>query len=1265
MKTPSNENIDFDILRASYDENKKWANLEVTIHEIGKANKSLIQNLSKFDLLSTISLLSGLLMVPKLQSHCLRIEVLINLSMVYCKGSKKCNISQVINWFSEIGNSRISYAEDPAEDVFVSLIIGEETDYRLPVGAWESAGFYTQRFIDVVNTMPESGNFEQLKKSTKALLEVSDLICQKSGLSRYDIGSDEKFQAISSGMIPGGKTLSSRVTISMSELDRYNISIEDLEPFILDQKLKKEIKNQVVGDSYLDRFPFIKGKDSNLVSILPSSISVALRGFVIEQIQTMGLGEEFDKVLAGSYAELFSKTPILGGSLNSPVQWIHENDYKWAHYFQKIDAGYFLSIHLFNIPISKYPQGGFKELFHDDGTLTSIIQRSIDGALKYFDNQEEFKEGIILLVGCGWGKGYTTDTLEIDHPKWRLVNISAPDLISLSWLGDMSPSYFWSIQDGHGTIREHGVKIYNPNGLLNLIGWVRRNDGHFVPHSELPEGKITKEKPLFINPPINLNRDIRAESVLKLDKHCSIDNDGRLHVIQRSSPTSYFQSESLGRTYASITDLNTGTLTCVYEGDFKLWGSILAPNISDKNVEYHLWQLITEWLHRIGREFEDRYSNKDNFPLVNVKLNIEFRDRGPGSEDRAKPTVEELESLVTITPDNEQNAMNIIFESGFLDGFRLVNNIAERLIVRGLISGYLKLLGMASSNFEIEEIEKLVVPNDNARSFHLFHGRSFLDYISDSLPKELITVEEVYHARKKIGLGHRIKGFENQTQIEKKEKALKFLHGITDVLIKDIKKTLKKYDLNSTLKRLILNCEKSDAEDTHWRRTGAAVLGLHGINSNTESIFVSQLSKFAGTAITSRVLIEMALCECSGSSDSKLSNIELRELLAATSILIQYGGVSDAIYYNILPPALTISPLGDILFYDELGNKVVQPMLSDVISNKFISEAPRFKKMYDKPEVTESTQDIIDPEFWRIWNEEMGFNIDSARSIIDALETEALNEGVPILQIKRSKFIDIVCSEKIDLKSAESFLNMFTLTKRSKWDKIPNGYHLKEIYPWRYGRKLSFVTRPILQINKEEDPELLVAPNALRNGFMYVFDSAYHGKFNEDYFSTDRMKRDWINKVKEGHTFTSDVSKQLSSTGWEVRENIGLPEILNQKLDKDYGDVDVLAWRKDRNEILAIECKDLSMARNYSEVAAQLSDYQGKELKGKPDKLKKHLNRVGLLSKELVKLQKYTGLSNIVIKSCLIFSGKVPMQYAKIDALNNTLVGDIEFLLSL
>ena len=57
-------------------------------------------------------------------------------------------------------------------------------------------------------------------------------------------------------------------------------------------------------------------------------------------------------------------------------------------------------------------------------------------------------------------------------------------------------------------------------------------------------------------------------------------------------------------------------------------------------------------------------------------------------------------------------------------------------------------------------------------------------------------------------------------------------------------------------------------------------------------------------------------------------DIELSKLIARTALVVRIGGLSDAIYYNALAPELTISPLGDILFRDEFGRVVVEPMIT-------------------------------------------------------------------------------------------------------------------------------------------------------------------------------------------------------------------------------------------------------------------------------------------------------------------------------------------------
>lgn len=262
-------------------------------------------------------------------------------------------------------------------------------------------------------------------------------------------------------------------------------------------------------------------------------------------------------------------------------------------------------------------------------------------------------------------------------------------------------------------------------------------------------------------------------------------------------------------------------------------------------------------------------------------------------------------------------------------------------------------------------------------------------------------------------------------------------------------------------------------------------------------------------------------------------------------------------------------------------------------------------------------------------------------------------------------YLSLVCSDKVHEDTARRFLDQFSLSPRPRWDKPPKGFNGKDIYSWRFGRRLSFVTRPILKVDNSNDPLLFIAPDALRKGFVYVVDGAYHGRFEQTFFHTKEMRDTWWGKAREGHTFNIEVAKALSTAGWQVRENIGLPELLNRKIERDFGDVDVLAWRTDSKEVLIIECKDLSLARNYSEIAALLSDYQGLEVEGEADKLRKHLNRVAILKDNIGQLQRYTGIQEPLIISCLVCSGVVPMQYAKIDALSNTRVGGILDILKL
>ena len=798
----------------------------------------------------------------------------------------------------------------------------------------------------------------------------------------------------------------------------------------------------------------------------------------------------------------------------------------------------------------------------------------------------------------------------------------------------------------------------HPGFFLNLIGWVRRNGGHLVPHEDLPNIVVSAERPLLLTPPLNLLREVRADADKGYDRHRSPDNTGMWHEVQRDSPSPYFDSDSRRRVYASMDDVRRGALTSVYEGALRLWISVSTPNITRKEVTYRLWEMAHEWLHRIGHAVDAELAAAGE--ATSLKVYAVFRDSDLPERVRIKPTPEDLTRVCAIERYGEQNARTVVFGSGFLSGFRIADNVADRLFVGNVVKAYLQVLGLNNDDGPAAAIVDRVVKNRKARHFHLCHSQNFTDYVLDTLPANLIAIDAIDDAAVKIGLGWRVRLRDHDSRIEGREACTRFLAGIVDVLLADITDALAAFDRRTTLRLLVANCEKARAERDHWKRTSAAVLGLHGDTQDTRGRFVEQLSRFAGASAASRTLTEIALCACPSEGGVVCSRIEMSKLIARAALVMRIGGISDAIHYNALAPEITVSPLGDILVRNDFGDLVVKPTLSRIVQGRVLAEAPLQESNYEEPEPLSNTRGRVGEEFWNLWKLEMGFDLDEARRIIGSLEDKGVADHSSILEVRRSDYFGLVCSKLITTDAASRFLNQFTLATRPEWKEVPKGFARKDIYPWRFGRRLSFVARPILEIDNSEDPLLLIGPAALRIGFAYVLDGVRSGRFEQSFFRTKKMRDEWWGRAREGHSFNAAVTETVACAGWNVKQNVGLPELLGRKTGRDMGDVDVLAWKSDRRHVLVIECKDLAVARNYSEIAALLSDYQGQIVDGKGDRLRRHLDRVVLLRQSQEELQRFTGVSEPEVVSCLVCSGVVPMQYAKIEALANTRVGNVE-----
>ena len=196
-------------------------------------------------------------------------------------------------------------------------------------------------------------------------------------------------------------------------------------------------------------------------------------------------------------------------------------------------------------------------------------------------------------------------------------------------------------------------------------------------------------------------------------------------------------------------------------------------------------------------------------------------------------------------------------------------------------------------------------------------------------------------------------------------------------------------------------------------------------------------------------------------------------------------------------------------------------------------------------------------------------------------------------------------------------------------------------YPWSFRRKLSLMSRPLVELDSSEDPLIMVSPSAIRESFGYLMSNSYDATFEERFFDSRTMKR-WIGRCRNrlGNKFNQTVAKQMIELGWEAESDVLVTKLLNSKTEIDYGDVDVLAWSKDLGLVVAVECKDLFFAKTHKEIGNQINEFLGKvNDKGERDRLRKHYDRLEVLTVNISALAKYVGIKDITqVHGVLVFS---------------------------
>lgn len=1038
------------------------------------------------------------------------------------------------------------------------------------------------------------------------------------------------------------KSLSRTITFSQNDLKQLGLSPTELTPFIFNMNFRNQLGNQVIGNSALERCPIVYYAGKWLV-LLPTAISTAVRRHVLEWMSRQGYNENFDQHIVMEYQDFLSKTSLLGSPIikRKILRTEKVASKMLLEIVKLVDEGRYLHIIVIVDSIDGYLSYGILSPDTNIEELSNNLDLRIQKAKSYIRKKEGFKQGLTILVGCSYGRPIAFQQ-PIETPDWWVEFLSAPDLQALSWESEGSPLILWKLIARNRFLNDKGISITNANGLLNLYGWWKETDYFMLP-SKIPfDGKT-----IHILIPTDCLASVRQNIRKRCDMHLLPHPTGKFISVRRNAADSYFPSETDKPLYACIEAAASGVLLGAWIGEKSVWWVEAKPGETQlsKKVIFMVWDAINNWLERAVPMLEQILEKKSNSILL-IVLNF-----SESQQEQADPISEDMfRSCLSVTTDKITETIQIDFRDPFLGGFRNPKNYAERTLIRVIVDGIFKLAGKVSTTEVLDTIVRKIIPNDDARYIHMFEAVNFRDYIQNyDRPKKLF-ISESDEALLKLGLGWLVQERVEGDRFTSPAESVRFLNLVVDAISKRMRLKFHKIDRKDIIEKALRHIEGVEAFKQRWEYSVRAVLALRQDKVSSKAVAIQQIAHCNANNIALRLVIEMALSECPLEGGEMVGELDITPLMVDALCMFNLGGWSDAIKKGVMDPEVRIAPNGDVLSHVGFRDDVIDPLGQQFGLTNIDHASSKYDKHFEPFEPIPTVKGRFPDAFLEAFKAEFGLSVDALRGVREALENLAVEKKKCVFVASKEEIMNY-CN-KSDLTTSETtriVLDRFSLWPRKSWDTTPKGFKHKDWYPWRFGRRLSLIALPLVQLEEGENPRYMVSPGLVGVGIAYTLSKYYEAQVEISECHTKEM-RNWTDNEtnRRGHAFAKQVFEVIQDLGYKALLENKVTAILNKDLDKDYGDMDVLAWKSGGDEVFAIECKDLNFAKTPNEIAEQLNRFSGQILSnGKRDELMKHLDRCDLLRAHAKRVAQKVGLRNsdINIHIVVCFSNPVPMQF--------------------
>lgn len=1191
------------------------------IEGIASRLKKLVRRLEKFSFPIVAQSLAGLLTRPENHVATARIEAIIHLAALTCRGTATPTRPQIREWLNVIAfKDPITQFEDPVEDVFVSNVITWFGNARLFDGNWNDNDHNVQTCLNALSSIIDRPWANDAQRCVIGMLRISDAVAERAGVVRNTLADSRPKQSVN---ITASTVELSAVHVSFSDADiaEMGVSPADLYPFVFQTEHVAALVEETLGHTALERRPLVRHKGQIIVA-LPTAAGAAIRRFVIEQALE---ADDLKALQAAIAEEQVRNVHLLGCSKwgiqtsNMPEPAGLEGVMDSVGVFD--DGGY---VHLIFVAddLAQTAREGLQSIQSIEG----LIDVRVNDLATTLAAKSDYRRGLTLLVHGGIGRGFSVGFSE-PPPGWHHLCLPISDFMLLGSESEFTALRAWKLREQEEELAKRGIYISNVNNFPNYYEFRRKNDFEVMLENSTPD---------FILLATNFIASLRHRLRVALDRHAVISPDRTSWIeVQRQGTEALFREAQDLPIYISPRHEALGKLLACTETSARAWWIQCddSPNADrHRRIVAMVWDMTLTWLVRLAPLLEEELPTLSPTPITYCLVfpDIEgFKDEFTFAKDPpSAPLVEVREGKVLIS-----------CSATYLQSFADEQNVGERLMLAALVHGAHMLCDVPVPHEKtMGSLVQAVVQSDDARFIHMTPAKTAGDVLVNAIsPQEprFIPPEDLAWSRLDLA---REAGWTLPPGPIPEAQACEILNRAVDAVWKRIKVRLLTLDRVSVIERSLLNFEAIWWERREWSISAAA---LFAISEDAEDVVQTANKREAQrdiSGLTSRVIAEMALCTSPIQGGAACTGADLDFLTAEAATLLECAAQSDALHYSLTASPPIVHSNGSFGFGQSTG-EMVGPYLAAHGKKIFQEAADNYGLAFVREDEAKDVDGVFDEAF----KSEFGIDIEQCCAFVSHLTKHSLEHRTTYFRLRRSEVIRRL-SEAGAPHPARAF-EAFALSPRRKWDESnPKNAKKRDWYPWRYDRRLSITRRPLVQLSTDEDPDVLVMPMLFDRTLRYLYQALFGG-LPGNLFDSEKMTS-WIGHAADlnGHNFARRVSERLKGLRWEVKQELSLSRLGG---DTELGDIDVLAWQPDTGVTYAIECKSLIFDRTIGEIGERLTEYASGTIDDHRTPIQKHLDRISYLDFNPHRLIELTNIpvERLQLRSALVTEQLVPMQF--------------------